>query len=553
MTSRDAAFVPGAMALAERAVHLLRQKGAAALVEYYIGTLPFILGLLFFWSDMSRNPYADRYCGPAAGGLALLFVWMKLWHARYCRRLWCALNDAAPETWPWQRCGATALRQAAIQATGLVVLPLATLIVLPMAWAYTFYQNLSVLDGPETKTLKQLYQEALQQAMVWPGQNHLLLAILSVFGLLVLLNLAIGLMLLPYLFKWLLGVETAFTFSGMRAMTNTTFLTITSALTYLCIDPVIKAAYTLRCFYGCSRHSGDDLRTALKPFLKPLAMILLYGAVAAAGFAPPPAGASSDDPDQAGMDSYVRQLDATIDRVLQERRFAWRLPRERIEAPEEEETGWLAATLHWLAEKIKAVFDAVDHWLESLAEWLRRRFPDPEGRASTGRDWRAIIRLIFYFTGVLLLALLLVALRRWWVARRAARRPSAPKAGEPVVDINDESLTAGDLPADRWLTLAQELMGRGDFRQALRALYLALLAQLGDTGRVAIARYKSNRDYLSELTRRAHAEPELLERFAQCMAAFERAWYGMHPVAEAQLSRFISDQERIAALVHRAA
>ena len=55
------------------------------------------------------------------------------------------------------------MRQAALQATGLVILPVAALIVLPMAWAYAFYQNLSVLDGPETKTLKQLYQEALRQ------------------------------------------------------------------------------------------------------------------------------------------------------------------------------------------------------------------------------------------------------------------------------------------------------------------------------------------------------------------------------------------------------
>ncbi|MFZ1983710.1 MAG: DUF4129 domain-containing protein [Desulfatitalea sp.] len=553
MTPKDAAFVPGALALTERAVHLLRQKGAAALVEYYIGTLPFILGLLFFWSDMSRNPYADSYCAPAAGGLALLFIWMKLWHVRYCRRLWSALNDVAPEPWPWQRCGAAALRQAALQATGLVVLPVAALIVLPMAWAYAFYQNLSVLDGPETKTLKQLYQEALRQTMPWPGQNHLLLTILTVFGLLVLLNLAIGLMLLPYLFKWLLGVETAFTFSGLRAMTNTTFLTITSALTYLCIDPVIKAAYALRCFYGCSRITGDDLRTALKPFLKPLVLMLLYAAVAAASLAPLPAIASADDSAQSGTDSYVRQLDETIEQMLQERRFAWRLPREQVDAPAEKETGWLAETLNWLVEKIEAAFDAVDRWLESLAEWLRRRFPDPEGRVSTGRDWRAIIRLIFYLTGILLLILLLISLRRWWIARQAVRRKPVSKTREPVVDINDESLTAGDLPRDRWLALAQELMGRGDFRQALRALYLALLAQLGDTGRVAIARYKSNHDYLNELTRRAHAEPELLERFAQCMTAFERAWYGMHPVAEAQLSRFISDQERIAALVHRAA
>ncbi|MBI5063199.1 MAG: hypothetical protein HZB87_06985 [Desulfatitalea sp.] len=80
MKPKDAAFVPDALGLVERAVHLLRKEGGA-LADYYIGTLPFILALLFFWSDMSRNPYAELYCAPAAGGLALLFVWMKLWHA----------------------------------------------------------------------------------------------------------------------------------------------------------------------------------------------------------------------------------------------------------------------------------------------------------------------------------------------------------------------------------------------------------------------------------------------------------------------------------------
>ncbi len=552
MKPKDAAFVPDALALAEQAVHLLRKEGLA-LAEYYIGTLPFILALLFFWSDMSRNPYADRYCAPAAGGLALLFVWMKLWQVRFCRRLWASLNHTAPEAWPWRRCWQTALRQTALQATGLVVLPIAGVIVFPLAWAYAFYQNVSVLDGPVTATSKGLYKEASRQTIPWPGQNHLLLTIISGFGLLVMLNVAIGLMLLPHLFKWLLGVETAFTFGGLRAMANTTFLTITCALTYLCIDPVIKAVYTLRCFYGQSRHTGDDLRAALKPFLKGVALLL----VAAGTFLilPPLPGAAADAPAiETRADGAVRRLDETIDRVLQERRFAWRLPREKTQTTDEAQAkNWLERAFDWLVEQIEAFLAAVDRWMEALAEWLRKRIPEPEGSPAAGRDWRGMIRKIFYGLGVLLLMVLLVMLRRWWLARRAGLSRADARPVAPQVDIRDETLTAADLPRDRWLAMARELMAKQDFRHALRALYLAVLSQLGDNGRVAIARYKSNRDYLNELTRRAHAEPELLDLFNRCMQAFERAWYGMHPVAESQLTHFMQDQERIASLVQHAA
>ena len=85
--SRDSQFIPTGLTLAEQAVHLLRRSGAPALLAYYTGSLPFALGLLYFWSDMSRNPMADQYCGPAAAGLALLFIWMKYWQVRFCRRL----------------------------------------------------------------------------------------------------------------------------------------------------------------------------------------------------------------------------------------------------------------------------------------------------------------------------------------------------------------------------------------------------------------------------------------------------------------------------------
>lgn len=545
-------FIPGALVLAEQSVHLLRRKGGAALACYYVGTLPFILGLLFFWSDMSRNAEADWYCGPASAGVAILFVWMKLWQVRCCRRLWCALQDTEPETWSWRRSLSTAARQAALHATGMIMLLLAAIIMLPMAWTYAFYQNVTVMDGPGTKSLKTLYADALRQAFLWPSQNHVLLTLVSGFGLFVCANVAVGLMLLPYLFKWLLGIDTAFTFSGLHTVTNTTFLAIVCALTYVFIDPILKAVYTLRCFYGQSRHTGDDLRAGLKPYL-------IAALLAAFLWAPVPissaqqTGPITDDAVHVShqRQDRIEQLNKTIEQVLAQRRFAWRLPREKPKEEPAEKTGWFWDSLKWLGDKIDAVFQKIDEWMEALADWLSKHLPEGESLSRGERNWDAVIKVVFYVIGIGLIALLLIFIRNRLRDYRTSRQTAVPAGSPAVIDLNDENITADDLPREGWLDLAREQMARKEFRQALRAFYLAILAQLGDHDRIAIARYKSNRDYLSELKRRSHAEPELLDLFDRCVAVFERVWYGMHPVAEEQMSQFVAHQERIMLLVQQ--
>jgi hypothetical protein len=147
------------------------------------------------------------------------------------------------------------------------------------------------------------------------------------------------------------------------------------------------------------------------------------------------------------------------------------------------------------------------------------------------------------------LVLLLRTIRKHLRDRRMVKKETPRDTGTEKIDLNDETITADALPRQQWLAMALEMMAKGDTRAALRAYYLAILSQLGDRGRIAIARYKSNRDYLGELSRRSHAEPELLDLFSRCVTSFERAWYGMHSVVKSQLDQFVSDQERISLLV----
>src|SRR5439155_10469027 len=90
----------------------------------------------------------------------------------------------------------------------------------------------------------------------------------------VFLDVAIGLATVPSLLKMLFGVETGFTRSRW-CLLNTTFVATVGALSYLCLDPLVKAVYLLRCFYGESLHTGEDLRAELKQLVPGAAAMVL--------------------------------------------------------------------------------------------------------------------------------------------------------------------------------------------------------------------------------------------------------------------------------------
>jgi hypothetical protein len=136
---------------------------------------------------------------------------------------------------------------------------------MPFGWAYAFYQNLTALGNGESEDFKSLISRSWQQARLWPAQNHLVISILFVFGIFVFLNIVSAMVILPELFRILTGVETQFT-QSIGNVLNTTFFATAFWLTYLCVDPIAKAVYVLRCFYGESLRSGEDLKAELRNF-----------------------------------------------------------------------------------------------------------------------------------------------------------------------------------------------------------------------------------------------------------------------------------------------
>lgn len=548
-----ALFGKGALELIDEAVHLLRASPFPTLLCYYIGSLPFILGFLYFLTDMARRPDADAYCANASLGLAALFIWMKCWQAVFAQRLRAAINVKPLPALKWRRIFRLIANQSFSHALGLLLLPIAVVAMVPFAWSYAFFQNVLVIDDRDDKGIRTLFAESWARASLWPAQNHLLLTILPLFSIVIFVNLAAAVFLVPHLLDKLLGIESRFAISGTWAL-NTTFLAVVSGFTYLCIDPLIKAVYTLRCFYGESVRSGDDLKAELRRLFQKgvsigMVLFLVFISLPVHAQAAERTTRSARNTSTDRPVATAGKLERAIQKTLEKREFSWRYPRIRPRR-EKEAKGLLARLAGRASRALEKAFRAIAHTAKKIFEWLRKLFPEmkhPKHAGSTDSAWMGWVQtLLFLLLGV---SASIAAIRLWRILQNK-RRASTAADGAPMTarpDIMDENIDGSELPAERWLNLAREWMEKGSLRNAMRATYLAILAHLAERGIIGLAGHKSNRDYKLEMNRRAHDRPDVIRCFAANVAAFDRAWYGMHPVSQKGLERFFENQERIMA------
>jgi hypothetical protein len=542
-----------AIELLEEAFQLMRHGPIVALAAYGVGTLPFVLALLFFWSDMAHSAFAEERLARGSLGLTLLFIWMKTWQS-VCTRYWLAwLSGDPPPRLTLRGLMRISARQTFLQPLGLFVLPICFVLVAPFAWLYPFFTNLTIFSSDETPHLENRVRRSWRQATLWPAQNFFLMFILKLFGLFVLLNLLSAVMAGPILLKTLLGIETAFSRNPWAAL-NSTLLTTLLALTYVCLDPFLKATYTLRCFYGEALHTGADLKAELKRVQRvpefaraALFIIASFLLVASSSLAQETDAIPQRKPSPPGPKSEPRAsvspalLDRTIGEVIQHREYSWRLPRD---ATKVKTTDKKLNALDRFFKSLEAGMRAVGRWINDAFEWLARQARPRTGPGLGTLDLAAAMKSLLLVLVVVLAAVLLWLLFRIW-----QRRQQTPETFVQTIvaapDLSNEDVAADELPEEGWMKLAREFRERGEFRLALRALYLATLAHLAARNLIMLARFKSNREYERELARRAHSVAEVPSLFGNQVHIFERAWYGLHDVTSDTLNDFAQKVERI--------
>ncbi len=531
---RTAAQPPNPIALLDSAFDLLRAASAPAWLVWAAGSLPFGLAAIGFVSEMTSSANAAELLPAHAFALALLFLWMTASQALFSRRLWPVLTHATPT-----RSRPALATQTLIGSTALLMLPLSALSILGLPWAATFYYSASAYPGSTEDADGGIFRYASRQASTWAFSSVLDLAVTSLLGVVVFVNVLVLLIAGPMIFRMITGEETVFTTNSNGLFTSTLFAAAV-VITWLAMDPVLRALYVIRCFRVDAIRTGVDLKASLARFTR-VAMVavllVLCGASLDAANGP---GGRVANPPQVGSLPHVdpQKLDRSIREVTRRPEFLWQEPREAENAPSTN------AFIRFTQDAIRFIGDTVRNALEwiggvirAILRWLmgEQRDVSPEGPG--GRDVPFAAPALYVLMAVVaggVIALLM----RLRIQRRRKAEAVPVTAGADAVDLASEDVSPDQAPEDAWLAMAARLLEAGDLRLATRALYLAVLASLGDSGLITINRARSNLDYQRELARRARGNAGLLETFRGLVAVFERTWYGEHPMSRDAFDRF---------------
>lgn len=560
----------GALQILEEAFHLVRSADVKSFWLFYLGAVPWAVGLLYFVADMGRSSLAARDAAFAALALTGLWMWMRLCQAKFCASLWEKLN---PGSLPRSGFGDRLRALAALwflQAFQIPAVALGIVFAIPLGWILAAQQNVSVLAltrAPGDRPLRELLGRSLRHSHDQWAQNHgILLVFLFVF-LFTWINLVATCIAVPGLVKSIFGVESLFTLAPSVAASNTTFVLGTLLLAQLAIVPLYNAAYVLRCFYAGSRASGADLLSRLAACRErrrieeqrergALGRVALMAVFLLSGAAAPVArageGRASPSPSAAvpaaGSDEAER-FRGEIAETLERKKYQWRLSRRVAEGEEEAGQSWLGERLEEIAESVKRLLKAIEDWIEDAMRRLMERNPGaPEDDAKKDSAFfkklgsTASLALVAVLLGLLLWLAVAMYLRY----RGRERTEIAAEGGGGPIDLESEDIVATQLREDEWLRLAREQIEKGEERLAIRALFLATLAHLGERGLLKIARFKSNRDYRAELLLRARGLADLRRAFDENTTLFERVWYGLHRPASGSVEGYLKNHGLIA-------
>jgi hypothetical protein len=133
--------------------------------------------------------------------------------------------------------------------------------------------------------------------------------------------------------------------------------------------------------------------------------------------------------------------------------------------------------------------------------------------------------LVWILLAGLLLAVVLVSSLLYWTNRRASG-PKPPRPTSGVAAPTDDGPAPDEQPADVLWRQAAALAQAGQFLEATRSLYAAILSLLHREQLLRYERTRTNGEYVQQVRLAPEAPPGLAAPFARLTALFDLKWYG---------------------------
>ena len=521
-----------AVRLMEDALALAKRMDAPAWAIYLCGIVPFFSLLLFALTDVVQNPFAFDQLAIFGFALAVLFYWMHICQSVFSALLYATLTESSPDlrnTWI-----AAFRTQMPILGAKLFAWPAALVLLVPFSFVTSFFQHsLLAPDAGRNDHWRKTLTTARADAYYRPMVALWFVVIVLLLRTILWVNLLALLFVLPQLWKVFTGLEGNIT-RAPQVLFNPTSIAALSILAYIGLDPIVKAAFVLRRFARVSEKSGDDLRLRLAWVRKNMTAAILLALVFIGpdrGKAQPPTA----QPRQATV--TPDQMQHAIHSVFRDPANVWNLPAVQHKNQKKDA---FTAFMDSVADTIDKIWDAILTSISNAIEWLRHVLSNADQSAkekSKPVSTRDATVVLACFAALLLGGMVLAALQ--WRRQPQIQLTTAVNGIANKIDLSYDDADPLDQPVNEWRSLAQQYRASGEFRLALRALYLETLASLAEHKLVSPARGKTNAEYARELQRRGKRfGAEFVSLFLANTQIFERSWYGDHPANDQLVATF---------------
>lgn len=532
-----------ALRLMEDALVLVKRADSVSWLVYLGGVVPFFSVLLFDITDLVQNPFAVEHLAAIAFGLTVLYGWLHVCQSVFCARLYGTLTeqDSPLRT----QFPAALVSQSVLSGSKLLFWPVTLALLVPHAVVTTFYQHsLLVPEEFATQGWRATIAESKKDAVFQQSQATWMLALIFLLRVLLWINLFVLLFVLPSLWKTFTGVEGNVTRSP-GVLINPTSIAAVCILTYLGLDSFVKAACVLRRFARQSETSGRDLRLRLLNVRRNAAAAILLLVLLC--FLPRASAARSESAGYEASGTPAERMQRAVDGVFRDPSNTWDLP---VVEPRKQTSGGFESFMRWVVDHINRAWQDLNSAVRAFEEWLRLILSKSANanRLKQRPASKSDVSIAIACFSALLVSAALFAL--WRRARHSRPEPVPAATSAAALNLLEEDVAVADQTGDEWITLAQQYRAAGNFRLALRALYLSSLATLARSGMISPARGKSNLDYSRELQRRAkRVGPNFVTVFRTNVQLFEKSWYGAHPATEETLDSFMRNLSVLQELV----